>query len=226
MNNGLPDQYVRGALRSRLVSKLTGLSHATLQHWHSTELQAASNEPGERGTPRLYSWVDYQRLCVMAALRDQGIPTATIRRAVAFLDDVFPEWWNLSLLPYEGHVRGSAARVHVVVRRNLDVVADVPGGQMSFRDALRDETEDAAHELADALVQLERRGPLFKQSAFSDAVILRPEVNAAQPTLRDTSLETEFIAKYAVRTSVLETARIFRLEEWAVNRAIAFEEAA
>lgn len=221
-----PLTYHRGSLRSKLVSKLTGLSTQTLQHWHSSALQEATREPGERGTPRRYSWIDYQRLCVMASLREQGVPTSTIRRAVPVLDDLFPKWWGLSLAAYEGRVIGSQAKIHVTLRQNFDVVVDVPGGQMTFRELMGSEVDGTGEMLSIALAEVERKGPLFQKNAFGDSVSMTPNLNAGQPTVRGTSLETRFVTALVQASTIKEVARLYRIDESRLRRATEFERAA
>src|SRR5688572_12637054 len=43
-------EYGRGALRSSLVARLTGLTVRQLQYWHVTGLQDAGVRKGRRGT--------------------------------------------------------------------------------------------------------------------------------------------------------------------------------
>ena len=226
MNSTLPENVTIGALRSRLVAKLTGLTIPTLRHWHSSDLQSATRIAGNRGVPRVYSWIDYQRLCVMAGRKDEGVPTTRIRAAVTFLDDLYPEWWNLSLARYDGHVRGSQSSIHVVLRASMDILADVHGGQMSFRSLMNGSAERTTTELATALSNMQERGPLFCMNEFDDAIWMRPELNAGLPTIRGTSLESEFVVAYAQRTSIAETATAFRIDEARIIRARAFEAAA
>lgn len=221
----VPVEYIRGSLSSGLVSKLTGLSAATLQYWHTSDLQVASQRRGERGVKRLYSWVDYQRLCIMASLKLASVPTLRIRTAVEFLDAMYPEWWRMSVCPYSGVVGGRWG-VHVMLRQRFDVIVDSPGGQMSFRDAMAADADAIADSLSGAIDELAIKGPLFMKHAYRDAVSMRPELNSGQPTLVGTSLETAFVAAYVKRSSIEEVASIFRLSEFALRRAIEFEEAA
>lgn len=218
--------YRRGSLRSKLVAKLTGLSTQTLQHWHSSALQEATREPGERGTPRRYSWIDYQRLCVMASLREQGVPTSTIRRAALNLDGLFPDWWHLSLAAYEGRVPGSQAKIHVTLRQNFDVIVDVPGGQMTFRELMGAEVDDTGEALSVALAEVERKGPLFQKHTFGDAVSMTPDLNAGQPTVLGTSLETRFVEALVRTSTIKDVARLYRIDEYHLQRATEFERAA
>lgn len=220
-----PDLYLLGSLRSKLVSKLTGLSVRTLQNWHSTDLQTATREPGKRGTPRYYSWVDYQRLCVVSSLREQGVPTQRIRTAIPMLDDLFPGWWELSLQAYDGRVPGSQARTHIVVKQDADIVVDVPGGQTTFRDRMGDDAGDVRECVAASLRDLEQKGPLFRKAAFSDAVTMNPEINAAQPTIIHTNLETYFVSELVREFSVGYVEENYRLDRARILRAVDFEAA-
>lgn len=221
-----PLSYRRGSLRSNLVAKLTGLSPQTLQHWHSSALQEATRERGERGTPRRYCWIDYQRLCVMASLREQGVPTATIRRATWNLDGMFPGWWRLSLAAYEGRVPGSQARIHVALRRHFDVIVDVPGGQMTFRELMGSEVDGAGETLSIALSEVGEKGPLFQKHVFGDSVSMTPDLNAGQPTVRGTSLETRFVTALVQASTIKDVARLYRIDEHRLRRATEFERAA
>jgi len=221
-----PQAFRRGALRSKLVSKLTGLSVPTLQHWHASALQLATKEPGERGTPRLYSWVDYQRLCVIAKLRDGDVPTVRIRQAVLFLDEMFPKWWRLSLEPYDGKIGGSQARLHILVRESFDVLIDVAGAQTTFRRMMESEAGELHEAMKTAVAEVQHLGPLFRQSRFNDAVVMHPDVNAAQPTVRDTGIETTFLGALARRVTIGEAARMLSIDESRARRAVEFEMAA
>lgn len=221
-----PLAYQRGSLRSKLVAKLTGLSAQTLQHWHASALQEATREPGQRGTPRRYSWMDYQRLCVMASLRGQGVPTPTIRRATSNLDGLFPDWWRLSLAAHEGRVPGSQTKIHVTLRQNFDVVVDIPGDQMTFRELMGAEVDGAGETLSIALSEVGEKGPLFQKHAFGDAVSMTPNLNAGQPTVRGTSLETRFVTALVQASTIREVARLYRIDEYCLRRATEFERAA
>ena len=202
-----PDLYLLGSLRSKLVAKLTGLSLRTLQNWHATDLQTATREPGSRGTPRYYSWVDYQRLCVASSLREQGVPAQRIRTAIPLLDDLFPGWWKLSLQAYRGRVPGSQSSTHIVVNQTADAAGDV--------------TECVASSLRD----LKEKGPLFRKAAFSDAVTMNPEINAAQPTIVDTNLETYFVSELAREFGIPYVEENYRLDRARILRAVDFEAA-
>lgn len=212
------------ALRSRLVSKLVGVPMAQLQAWHATDLQPAHTRPGRRGVPRLYSWRDYQRLCVMASLKERGISTAQIRTAVRYLDELFPDWHLRALHRYEGGVAGFGQHDHVAV--DLDRAGQVlatAGGQISFREALAYDAPLVATEMAASLQAIERKGPLFALNEFDDVVVMHPETNVGLPTVRGHQLETGFIAGVATGTSVSEAAALFGLSETVVGRVVAFQ---
>ena len=220
-----PDVYLLGSLRSKLVAKLTGLSVRTLQSWHSTDLQTATREPGRRGTPRYYSWVDYQRLCVVSSLREQRVPTQRIRQAIPNLDRLFPGWWEMSLRAYRGRVIGSHAKIHVTVRDNFDTLVDVPGGQMTFRELMEDEAEDVQAGLAESLSWLEEKGALFRKASFGDSITMDPELNVAQPTVINTSLETYFVGELVKEFDVDYVSDNYRLDRRLIVRAVEFEAA-
>ncbi len=221
--NAPPSPYLMGSLRSKLVSRLTGLSVRTLQSWHSTGLQRATREPGGRGTPRYYSWVDYQRLCVVSSLREQQVPTRRVRQAVTILDDLFPGWWELSLAAYRGRVAGNRSDVHVVVRNGFETVVDVPGGQMTFRSWLDSEAEQVEEGMVNSLCDLQKQGPLFRKASFGDSVTMDPEINVAQPTVMNTSLETYFVSELVREFDVDYVAENYRLDRRLIERAVEFE---
>jgi DNA-binding transcriptional MerR regulator len=223
---GYPAAYETAALRSRLVANLTGLSIARLQYWHSTFLQIAHRRAGARGTPRLYSWIDYQRLCLIAGLLGRGIPTERVRVAVAYLDDLFPDWYKLSLAPWVGrvHVPGASGDAHVAIeQRVVDVLVDA-GGQISFRKQFSEQwTADLSVSLGAELDELSSKGPLYQLGRYSDVVIMNPDINVGLPTLRGTRLETSFLHGLVELSSVSDVARLYHLEEAKVRRAEAFE---
>lgn len=199
-----------GALRSRLVSKLTGLSMRQLQYWHGTELLPAHERPGGRGYARLYAWVDYMKLREAAKLLDQGIPTTVIRQAVPFLEQLAPDWY---LLPLRGHGQRQvsiqlADRFQVLARKGFQAL--LPWEQV----------------LANTLSQIQEEGPLGALRPFGDAVDMDPAVLAGAPVVRDTRLETAFIAGLRDRGyDVEDIAEVYRLSPERVSRALEFEQA-
>jgi DNA-binding transcriptional MerR regulator/uncharacterized protein (DUF433 family) len=206
-----PDNVVRiGALRSKLVSKLTGLTRTQLQYWHGTELLPAHQRRGARGYPRLYSWVDYMKLREAAKLSSAGVPTRAIRKAVPFLERMDAEWYFLPLEVYAPKRRQITAHL----RDGLAQLAD-EAGQFVLPWATFEAT----------IVQLELEGPLGELHDFADAVTMDPSVFAGNPILLGTRLETDFIAGLAsMGYGSPDIAVLYRLSEARVIRALAFEE--
>lgn len=224
-----PPPYETAALRSRLVSRLTGLSPSRLQYWHSTALQLAHRREGARGVPRLYSWIDYQRLCVIADLLEQGVPAGRIRAAVAYLDQMFEDWYRVALTGWFGavDVPGAPGGRHVALREAARTVLADAAGQSTFRDELIDDGANAVAEaVTTSLDNLVTRGPLFKLSAFGDAVRMNPDINVGLPTLRGTRLETAFIAGLVELSSVAVVSKLYQIEPQLVARGCEFEQEA
>ncbi len=212
----LPSSAHLAGLRSRLITRLTGLSPHQVRYWHESGLLEASLRPGHRGVPRLYSWVDYLRLQVAAELERAQVPTTRTRRAIAFLDEHLPDWY---LLPTRvrsdsmGHVRVRTAGAPTFV-------ADA-GGQFTL-DVTGSMPPDVP-EAGVALSLISKRGPLCLLSTFDDAVFMDPTVNLAQPSVVETALETRFVAGIASEIGVAETAVLYRLDLARLRRVIEFE---
>lgn len=199
-----PDAARIGALRSRLVATLTGFTLRQLGYWHRTRLLLAHVEPGARGFPRLYSWVDYMKLREAAKLSAAGVPTTRIRRSVEYLEEAIPQWY-LAPLRVEGQ------RVIGLLRqKSLDVpiAADLGGQIPLFR----------------TLEEIHREGPLGNLREFSDAVDMSPYVRAGTPVVRETRVETGFMAAlHKLGQEPGEIARLYHLPVHLVRRAIDFE---
>lgn len=210
-----PEALLAG-LRTRLVSRLTGLSSAQLRYWHQSDLLVATLRSGSRGVPRLYSWVDYLRLRIASRLLEQGIPAHRIRVAVAFLDEHFPDWYLLPVRSYSGDIaiRTSTLDSPLLVRHRQHVLL--------WPDVLHD--LKAATETA--LQEIEQEGPLGRLSRFGSHVAMDPRVNLGQPTLVGTALETSFVAEAVRAYGVDNVIALYRVEALAVQSAIEFEEAA
>ena len=214
----LSQAHIAG-LRTRLISRLTGLTVPRLRYWHESGLLEASLRGGRRGIPRLYNWVDYLRLQLASRLDDDGVPTPRIRRAVDFLDMHFDEWWLIT------DPLSADTRRHVVanvVPGAAPLVAD-EAGQFILR--WPDDFRDLASATADALSDIHQRGSLCMLSAFRDAVFMSPRINLAQPTMVGTALETQFVAGMAGDMGARDAAETFRIDLPSVRRAIKFEEA-
>ena len=215
----LPPEAHLAGLRSKLVSKLTGLTARQLGYWHRSDLLEASLRPGGPGVPRLYSWVDYLRLRLAAQLKAQDVPTNRVREAVDYLDTNFEDWY---LLPdplrtsEQGHVLAD------VVSDASPLLADKAGQHVlpssgAFPD-LRAPTMSA-------LGLIKKQGPLGRLHSFDDTVIMDPVVNVGQPTLRGTALETRFVSLMCRDIGEEPVATIYRLDRIAIERANEFERA-
>ncbi len=206
-------------LRTRLISRLTGLSRPRLRYWHESVLLKASLRDGSRGTPRLYNWVDYLRLQLASHLDGQGVPTQRIREAISFLDKHFNEWWLIT------DPLSSDARRHVlasVVPGATPLVADGAGQFVIEWPKGDGELETATGK---ALSDIAARGSLCMLGEFADSVFMSPRMNLAQPTIVGTALETQFVAGMAGDMGPEHAARTFRVDIQLVRRAIKFEEA-
>ena len=194
--------YLIGALRSRLVAKLTGLTKRQLGYWHRTGLIEAQVDPGARGYPRLYSWADYLRLREAAKLAADGVPTTTIRKAVEYLESRVPDWY---LLPLQ--IEGA----HVIARLEAKGVEIVPelGGQIPlFR----------------MLEEIHDEGPLGELRQFNDAVEMDPRVHAGSPIVAQTRIETSNIGGLCnLGYKADDIADVYKLPRELVRRAIEFE---
>lgn len=211
-----PDSRLAG-LRTKLVSRLTGLSARQLGYWHRSDLLEATMRPGQRGIPRLYSWIDYVRLRLAADLSRAEVPTRRIREAVDFLNEHYPDWY---LLPE----RPRAEAKHVLVRPQGSADSFIADGSGQFVLDLPTELWSIHEELSRSLEALARDGgDLGELRNFSDAVVMRPGLNLAQPTVRGTALETRFVAGMAGDVGIESVARLYRVEPAMVTRAVEFE---
>ncbi len=216
---GIPRGAHLAGLRSRLVTKLTGLTSHQLRYWHGSGLLEASLRLGGPGVPRLYSWVDYLRLRLAAQLKSEDVPTNRIREAVVFLDANFEDWY---LLPDP---------VHASEQRH--VLADVAGGAhplLADRAGQHvlvwpDELVDLQAPTISALGSIGEQGPLGRLHSFDDAVLMDPRVNVAQPTVRGTALETRFVSLMCQDIGEDSFAALYRLPPEVIRRAQAFERA-
>ena len=206
-------------LRTRLISRLTGLSVPRLRYWHRSGLLEATLRGGRRGTPRLYSWVDYIRLQLASRLDAQDVPARRIRHAIDFLDEHFDEWWLLT------DPLSADSRRHVlaeVVPGATPLLADAAGQHaMIWQQAPSAFADATRHALAD----IASDGSLCKLSDFRDSVFMSPQVNLAQPSVCGTALETRFVFRMVRDMGADAVAETFVLEPHQVERAIEFEEA-
>ena len=206
-------------LRTRLISRLTGLTVPRLRYWHESGLLEASLRYGRRGIPRLYNWVDYLRLQLATGLSEQGVPTTRIRRAIAFLDSNFEEWWLIA------DPLSADAQRHVLARVVLSATPLLADEAGQFVIEWPRDQADLAVATQKALESIADRGSLCMLNEFGDAVFMSPRVNLAQPTVVGTALETQFIAGMAGDMGLHGAAETFRVDMRLVQRATKFEEA-
>jgi hypothetical protein len=150
-----------------------------------------------------------------------------VRVAVAYLDDLFPEWYQLSLEPWEGKVLvpGAPGPRHIAIRQQLvDLLADA-AGQLSFRKQLQVlwSADELAESLATGLLNLSAKGSLYQLGRFADVVVMNPSVNVGLPTLRGTRLETSFLHGLVKLSSVPAIAKLYHLDQERLARVEAFE---
>jgi uncharacterized protein (DUF433 family) len=195
-----------GALRSRIVAKLAGVTVRQLWYWHNTLLLEAHAIPGGPGHPRLYSWVDYMKIRAASKLLREGLSKQTIRGAIAFLDRNVPDWYLTSL-----HVVSGRA---IVEQDGLVYTAD-RGQQV------------AIPQIVAMLIKLRQEGPLGELREFSDHVDMHPDVVAGNPVIKGTRLETEFISALVSRGLTPErVAEMYHLTPEQVRSALNFVRAA
>jgi uncharacterized protein (DUF433 family) len=195
-----------GAVRSRVVARLAGVSLHQLQYWHETELIQAHVVPGARGYPRLYSWADYLRVRAAKKLLDHGLTTERMRTAIEYLDEHVPDWYRRPLAVHAG--------------RALIEIDD----RLVTADPARQETLPA---LRDVLLEIEQEGPLGELRQFSEYIDMNPEVVAGNPVLKGTRIETGFISALRARgMDEAEIAASYRLTPEQVHAALEFDRAA
>ena len=194
-----------GALRTRTVARLAGVSVRQLGYWHLTELIEAHTVPGSRGTPRLYSWIDYMKIRAARKLRRQGLSTRRVRATIAYLDDHVPDWYR-----YPVHRFGA----RVLMERNWALVT--VDGQRQL----------ALPFVADVLNELIQEGPLGEMRTFSDQIDMDPDIVSGNPVVRGTRLETAFIAELVNHgVSVEQVASLYSLSHEQVERTLEFASA-
>ena len=216
--SALGQAHIAG-LRTRLISRLTGLTRPKLRYWHESGLLEASLRDGARGTPRLYNWVDYLRLQLASHLHGQGVPAQRIRQAIAFLDRHFDEWWLIT------DPLSSDERKHVLANVVPGATPLVADGAGQFVIEWPEDQSDLEAATGKALAEMAARGSLCMLDEFRDAVFMSPRVNLAQPTVVGTALETHFVAGMAGDMGPEGASQTFRVELQLVQRAIQFEEA-
>ncbi len=203
--------FRRGAIRSRIVSRLSGASMRQLQRWHQTGLIQATVISGSRGTPHLFSWIDYMKVrAAVKLLRRERLPNRRLRRHIEWLDANVEDWFQMPLVGYEGRV----------LYELWDGVSEVtlgyeaaPGEQIVAVDLLRS-----------ALSEVVDEGALGAFAGYADAVSMHPAIKGGSPVIAGTRLETRHLAELVERGQEPEQiATVHRLSLNKVRRAIEFE---
>lgn len=198
---------IHGALRTRMVARLTGVSLRQLWLWHNSGLIRAHIVPGAPGYPRLYSWIDYMKVRAAKKLLADGLSIQKIRVAIEYLDQDVPDWY---LMPVHGFSR------RVLVQQGEATYVAARFRQQAFSSVLDG-----------VLRSLVTEGALGELNRFSDCVDMNPEIVSGNPVVKGTRLETQFIATLATSGVPTEqVADIYRLTPHQVFRAIEFNTAA
>ncbi len=209
--------FQRGALKSQLVSHLSGVTSRQLRYWHSTDVLAATVTPGRRGIPRLYSWIEYSKARTARKLLNMGISARRLRPNIEWLEEHVPLWYTLPLIAYSETV--------ILRPDNGDPAFTV--GQVRQRvEADLIESAQLASRIKDALAEMEDEGPLGVLSEYRDVVDMDPRIRAGVPIIRGTRIETELLARLAICGGCTEDlAERFDLDAYQVKRALQFETA-
>lgn len=196
--------FRRGAIRSRTVGRLSGASLRQLQYWHRTKLISATVVPGSRGTPRMYSWIEYMKARAAVKLLKSGVPNRRLRGYIEWLEANIPDWYKASLVEF-------GRRVFV---QEDGYAHEAASGRQTVLGPLA----------LEVVQELQAEGPLGRLQSFSDWVSMDPRVHGGSPTVRGTRIETHFVAELAVRGSSPEfIAKHHRLSPELVRRVLAFE---
>ena len=208
-------QVRMAGLRTRLVSRLTGLSASRIRYWGERGLLDSGPQNRGPGTPRLYNWVDYLRLRLAASLDAEGMPAGRVCEAIRLLDERSGEWWDVAD-PLAAGARGRLA---------ADGPDAAPNGGGPFALDWPDDCRDLGAATERALTEIGARGSLDELSRFRDAVYMSPRMNLAQPTVANTALETQFVVGMAADMGADAFAETFRIERRMIERARQFEDA-
>lgn len=204
----LDPQPYRAALRSRLVARLSGVSLRQLWLWHNSGLIRGQVLPGSPGSPRLYSWVDYQKVRAARHLRDEDVSAQRTRDAIAYLDEHIPAWYLLPLHGFAGEPIMERRRINATVTSVTQLLVD----WSILKGVLR---------------TLQAEGPLGELREFSEHVTMDPSILGGNPVIKGTRLETQFIAVLVERgLPVAEIAETYHLSPEQVKQALEFQRAA
>ncbi len=215
--------YSQGALRSRLVARLSGASASQLGRWHRSELIAATVLPGGRGRRRLYSWIEYSKTRAAVKLLEQGLRRQRLRPNLERLDQEIEDWYLLPLLAFRSHVIVplNEGRGYTIMEKQ-GVMRDF----VKAADCARVQVQPGEIEHAIQVVQeLQAEGPLGKLNDFDECVTMDPSINQGAPILIGTRLETAHIAAIHEkgRETIGQIADRYDLSTRQVESAVNFE---
>ncbi|HEY8491485.1 MAG TPA: DUF433 domain-containing protein [Dehalococcoidia bacterium] len=191
-----------GAIRSRVVARLAGVTLRQLQYWHQTGLITAHTVPGARGYPRLYSWVDYMKVRAARKLLREGLHTRQIRAHIEYLEESVPDWHMMPLHGYAGKV--------LIELEHRVMTANHPP-QLAFPY------------LFELLWELREEGPLGAMQRYSHSIDMHPAVASGNPVIKGTRIETSFLASLVARqVPAEEIAAAYGIPQDTVESALAF----
>lgn len=217
------DSYVIGALRSRVVSRLSGATPGQLRGWHRNGSVVASGLSGGRGQLRLYSWVDYCKARAAWKLLDQGLPARRLRANLLRLDQEIDGWYRLPLLAFQSHVivpvyNGPG---YTIIEKQGAMDTLIRQADRATRAAPEGDDDD----LLRVVHSLQREGPLGRLQSFGEHVTMNPEICGASPIVLGTRIETAHIAAIHGK-GFQDTGAIaarYRLSVHQVEAAVEFE---
>lgn len=214
------DPFTRGALSSRVVSRLSGATPRQLGYWHSTSLLEATVTPGRRGVRRLYSWVDYTKARAAVKLLDMGLPNRRLRANIIWLEQNLPHWYEIPLIAFAGGV--------VVNPRGAPAYTAGEIGQRVAASLLETRDHDSepieTRELVAVLESMRSEGPLGVLARYGDVVHMDPRIRGGAPVIRGSRIETRLLAE--LRGRAVDTGSIahrLALGTDQVERALEFE---
>lgn len=199
--------FTKGALRSRIVAKLSGATLRQLGYWHRTGLIRARALPGAAGRPRLYSWEDYMRVRAAKKLQNEGLATQRIRNHIAFLDSEVPGW------PYKDVREFARSAIVKLSEAGVSYVTAEPGLQGVFPEVA-----------LNVLSEISAEGALGQLRRFEPFVSMDPSVQSGNPVIRGTRIETGFISSLVDRQLPRPAVRdIYHLTTEQISKAVEFE---
>lgn len=215
--------FTRGALRSRLVARLAGVTPQQLSRWHRSGLVVATVLPGGRGLRRLYSWVEYSKVRTAAKLLEQGLPRQRLRANLTRLEEEVPEWYRLPLLAYQKHVivpMGDGTG-YTILEKQLAGADFVASAELRPKHLVAKDFDRAI----EAVRAMQDEGPLGEFHIFGEHVTMDPAVVQGNPVVIGTRLETAMLAAIHAKgfESIPMIGERFNISEVKVRGAVEFE---